>query len=525
MPGADLVEQAVQAIQSGEHERAQGLLAEQLAEHPQDDRAWFWLSASVSDPDKKRYCLERALSIRPTNEQARRALGLLDGSQAAPPAAVDLAPAPPPAPTPPPADQPVGKPQSQLPAIDEKQPPAEVPAGATGASKEQAPGASPRPSTKKRTGLNGAQTCLLLLLAVSLLVILIIPVLTLLRSQGLTLPEVGSPPGQAPGDQPPLTFFLFPATWTPAPLQTSLPAGPAAALTPAPTLMLTPLPSLTPISPDRLMVIGRSAQNRPIEVYRFGSGLKERLIIAGIHGGDEANTIALADQLIDHLRQNRALVPPGYTLYILRSLNPDGEALGSTPAGRLNANGVDLNRNFDVGWKADWKSDGCSSAPGTAGPGPGSEPETQALKDFIGSHRIEVLISYHSAYLGVFASGEPAQAESARLAQAIHEITVYPYPPVQSSCEYTGTLVDWAAAHGVPAAVDIELNSKSDAELEINLKLLPLLFSFEPAAPPSPPPASPTTIIPTLETGSPTAAPSLTATQAVTPTLVITTAP
>jgi hypothetical protein len=508
----DLVEQAVQAIQAGERERAQGLLAEQLAVHPQDDRAWFWLSASVTDPEKKRYCLQRALSIQPDNQPARQALVQLNGSAATSPAEVDPAPALPPAPPPPPADQPVGEPQPKPPVIVE-QPPAEGPADATGGSKEQVPGASLGTPPKKRPGLSGAYTCLVLLLAVSLLAILVVPVLTLFRSQDVTLPGFVLQPGQAPENQVPLTFYQFPATWTPASVQSTVPLGPAAAQTPVPTLLLTPLPSLTPISPDRLMVIGRSAQNRPIEVYRFGSGLKERLIVAGIHGGDEANTIALADQLIDHLRRNRELVPPGYTLYILRSLNPDGEALGSLPGGRLNANGVDLNRNFDVSWKADWKSEGCSSAPGTAGSGPGSERETQALKDFLRAHRIEVLISYHSAYLGVFPSGDPAHAESARLAQAIHDISKYPYPPVQNACEYTGTLVDWAVANGVPAAVDVELNSKSDAELKTNLKVLPLLFSFEPAPLPSPPPASPT------------AAPTITATQTVTPTLAVTQAP
>ena len=521
MSGTDLVDQAIQAIEASENERAQGLLSEHLAAHPMDDRAWFWLSVSLNDNDKKRYCLERALSIQPDNQQARRALGQLNSSAPALAAGADPAPVPTTTSTPPTADEPA----PQSPAIDENNLPSGTTAELTDALKGQASETSPGLHPKKRSGFSGAQTCLLVLLAISMLAVLAVPVLTMLRSQGITQPGAASQPGQAPEGQAPLTLFQFPATWTPAPVQSSAPAGPAAALTPAPTIFQTPLPSLTPISPDRLIVIGRSAQNRPIEVYRFGSGLKERLIVAGIHGGDEGNTIALADQLIDHLRRNRELVPPGYTLYILRSLNPDGEKLGSVPEGRLNANGVDLNRNFDVGWKADWKSNGCSSAPGTAGSGPASEPETQALKDFLRAHRIEILISYHSAYLGVFPSGDPAHAESARLAQAIHEITRYPYPPVQNGCEYTGTLVDWAAGNGVPAAVDVELNSNSDTELEANLKVLSLLLSFEPVTPPSPTPASPTAVTPALENHSPTATQNLAVTQAVTPTLAITTTP
>src|SRR5918996_6518594 len=44
----------------------------------------------------------------------------------------------------------------------------------------------------------------------------------------------------------------------------------------------------------RPTIIGFSLGARPIEVYRFGAGEKEYLIVAGIHGGYEWNTIALA---------------------------------------------------------------------------------------------------------------------------------------------------------------------------------------------------------------------------------------
>jgi hypothetical protein len=251
------------------------------------------------------------------------------------------------------------------------------------------------------------------------------------------------------------------------------------------------------------------------------------MMVFGIHGGDEGNTIALADELIAHLRRNRRTVPPGYTLYILRSLNPDGELLGNVPEARLNGNGVDLNRNFDVGWKAEWNSNGCSSLPGTGGSGPGSEPETQALQDFLRSRNVDVLISYHSAYLGVFPSGDPPHPESARLAQAIHDISTYPYPPVRNGCEYTGTLVDWAASNGVIAAVDLELNSGVDTEFSTNLKVLSLLLSFEPQALPTAIPAgtSTPTAAPSDAPQSPTATQTVTATLTMTPTLSLTPTP
>jgi predicted deacylase len=244
------------------------------------------------------------------------------------------------------------------------------------------------------------------------------------------------------------------------------------------------------------------------------------MIIAGIHGGDESNTIALADQLIAYLRQNPQTVLQGYTLYILRSLNPDGEALGNIPEGRPNANGVDLNRKFDDGWKADLEGNGCSPAKGTAGASPGSEPETRAVKDFLRYSRVEVLISYHSAYLGIFPSGNPAHPESVRLAEAIHEISDYPYPPVRNGCEYTGTLVDWAANNGVTAAVDVELNSEVDAEFETNLRVLSLLLSFEPQAPPTS-----SAVTPSVSTQSYTETPTIGASSTITPTVKLTVSP
>ena len=48
------------------------------------------------------------------------------------------------------------------------------------------------------------------------------------------------------------------------------------------------------------MVIGNSVL-AAMEVTQFGNGPSELMIIAGIHGGTEVNTIELADQLIEHV--------------------------------------------------------------------------------------------------------------------------------------------------------------------------------------------------------------------------------
>jgi Zinc carboxypeptidase. len=132
------------------------------------------------------------------------------------------------------------------------------------------------------------------------------------------------------------------------------------------------------------------------------------MIVAGIHGGYEWNTIALADELITHFDANPQDIPENVTLYILRSLNPDGDARGHDKFGRANERGVDLNRNFPVNWQEDWDRDGCwKDLPLTGGDFPASEPETRALIRFIEQHHVDALISYHSAALGVFPGGDP----------------------------------------------------------------------------------------------------------------------
>jgi protein MpaA len=229
-------------------------------------------------------------------------------------------------------------------------------------------------------------------------------------------------------------------------------------------------------------VIGYSLAGRPIEVYQFGNGEREYLIVAGIHGGYEWNTIALANEMIEYLNKNPGAIPSDATLYIIRNMNPDGEARAHDVEGRVNNNGVDLNRNFpSENWVADWDRDGCwIYRPTTGGLYGGSEPETRAVMSFVQSHEITALISYHSAALGVFPGGVPWTAESKQLAKALAKATGYPYPPVDTGCVYTGTLADWAVENGVGAAVDMELRNHRDTDFNENLKALNVFLSFIP---------------------------------------------
>jgi len=91
-------------------------------------------------------------------------------------------------------------------------------------------------------------------------------------------------------------------------------------LTPSdtPTATETPTETLTPIPfSEGPFTIGKSVKGLPLEVYRFGTGPTERLIVAGMHGGNEYNTVELADQLISYIGKHPDVIPSNVALYIL----------------------------------------------------------------------------------------------------------------------------------------------------------------------------------------------------------------
>ncbi len=293
-------------------------------------------------------------------------------------------------------------------------------------------------------------------------------------------------------------LFLY---WSHRSAQTAVPDSeteipPRSTATPFPTSYylptITPNPLATPIedystptpfvftSGPAPRLIGYSVEGRPIQVYTFGQGENQFLIIAGIHGGYEGNTVDLANQMLVYLSQHPQAVPGDGRLYLIPDMNPDAVARGRNADARVNDNGVDLNRNFPSrNWVPDWDHSNCwNDRPTTGGSSGGSEPETQAVMNFILSHRVRALISYHSAALGVFPGGQPWTPASKELARRLSNVTGYPYPPIDIGCVYTGTLADWVVEHGVGAAVDMELANHRDPDFDRNLKALNVLLSF-----------------------------------------------
>lgn len=105
-------------------------------------------------------------------------------------------------------------------------------------------------------------------------------------------------------------------------------------------------------------VFGQSEMGRNLECVRIGDGEKRMLVTFALHGfedhsfRDGAYLVEIAENLIAHYEANPDRLGD-YTLYVAPCVNPDGVAEGQSKDGfgRLNANGLDINRDFPEGWK------------------------------------------------------------------------------------------------------------------------------------------------------------------------------
>src|SRR5579864_5498277 len=152
-------------------------------------------------------------------------------------------------------------------------------------------------------------------------------------------------------------------------------------------------------------VIGTSQMGVPLTVYEVGSGARRVLVLGGQHGGPEANTVELVNGLLEYFSADPSQVPAGIELDILPVANPDGLANGS----RQFVDGVDPNRNWGGSdWRADAYDSNAVFRTGLGGPEPFSEPETQALANWILLNKPAFVINYHSAGGFMFGSGDLA---------------------------------------------------------------------------------------------------------------------
>jgi murein peptide amidase A len=179
-------------------------------------------------------------------------------------------------------------------------------------------------------------------------------------------------------------------------------AGPAAAGPTQQTTAHQPPPS--PQLVHRSKLIGRSVLGRPIRVIESGNPTSPQtlLVIGCIHGTEQAGT-AVTRRLI------AGPAPAAAHVWILNYINPDGAAVGS----RVNAHGVDLNRNFP----SHWRHIGVQGDLQYSGSRPASEPETRIAIRLIERIRPTVTIWFHQpvGIVRAFAHSVPVARRFARL--------------------------------------------------------------------------------------------------------------
>jgi tetratricopeptide (TPR) repeat protein len=74
MAQTSLSEQGIAAYKAGNLAESRKLLAQAVKVERENDMAWYYLSKTQSDPEKRRYCLEMALKLNPENLSAQRDL-------------------------------------------------------------------------------------------------------------------------------------------------------------------------------------------------------------------------------------------------------------------------------------------------------------------------------------------------------------------------------------------------------------------------------------------------------------------
>ena len=245
------------------------------------------------------------------------------------------------------------------------------------------------------------------------------------------------------------------ATSESAPTPVSRPAP-----TPVPRSALAP-PSAPLVRPD---LVGRSRGGQPITAHQIGDGRRRVLVLGGQHGAPEANSVNLADAILNYLVEHPREIPKSVGVDVISVANPDGFIAGS----RQYLSGVDPNRNWASG---DWDTDAYDSLGrffyGLGGPAPMSEPETRQLAAWITRRRPVLVVNYHSSGGFVSTSQHGLSWDLAELYAVAGRYPCYG-PDAPFGYPITGAMDGWLEGKGI-ADLFVELPTYTDADIDDNL--------------------------------------------------------
>ena len=164
------------------------------------------------------------------------------------------------------------------------------------------------------------------------------------------------------------------------------------------------------------------------------------LVIGCMHGDEPQGKYLIQEYLKSNTETKLLFIP---------CLNPDGVKSNT----RVNANGVDLNRNFPTkNWKLTEKNNFYG------GQEPASEIETKFLINVIEEFKPKLILTLHAPYKVVNYDGDVLN-----IAQKISEIIKY---PVEASIGYPtpGSFGTWAGIENKIPTITLELDEEIDVK-------------------------------------------------------------
>ena len=204
--------------------------------------------------------------------------------------------------------------------------------------------------------------------------------------------------------------------------------------------------------------VGRSVQGRTL-YYRdvVAPEAQIRVLVIGAIHGDELSSAALAL----HWIQNAVETPSNAHWRFIPALNPDG--LMKRPASRMNANGVDLNRNFPTpNWERDakeyWEKRTRKDPRRWPGPKPLSEPESRYFYDEMERFQPDMIVSIHAPY-GVLDFDGPGTPPPKLGRLYLDQVGIYP-----------GSLGNYGGVHKGMPVVTMELPSAFRTPLNAEMR-------------------------------------------------------
>lgn len=215
------------------------------------------------------------------------------------------------------------------------------------------------------------------------------------------------------------------------------------------------------------VVIGESANGLPIEVTKLGNGRRAVVLVGGFHAGFAPATVELAENMVAYFQDHPEEVPQDVSIYIIPVANPDSLTGGIEEiSGRINGNGVDINRNWDCNFSqtAVWRS-----AAIDAGPYPFSEPENIALRDFF-LELAPVAVIFWEARGELVLPGRCNQtyhSDSQRLASVYGANSGYEFGFI-TGYQVMGDVSDWLDSKGI-SSISILLSSYTSTDWQRNL--------------------------------------------------------